>query len=86
MAAALDGTSSRSVLTVDTSLVPFGEEISLDVRTRSSAGRLVFVQYISEALLPLASVEVQLFNSEVQLTLKSDSTNQGEFTLVCILN
>ena len=64
-------------MTVDSALVPFGDSVSFEMRTRGGAGRLVFVQYLSEVSAALGSVELQLFDSQVQLTLRSEAAGQS---------
>ncbi len=70
-ASTYNGDTSYVELEVDTAVVPFGDSGSFQFRSRAVQGRLLLLQLMNTEGGPSDSLEFQLFERRLQVTLRA---------------
>ena len=82
-AVTFNGDTSYIELLVNTSVVPFGDTISLEVRTRAALGRLIYIQLMDRAGRFADSMELRIADSNLEVLTKTQSSTASR--RLCLL-
>ena len=73
-AVTFNGDTSYIELLVNTSVVPFGDTVSMEVRTRAALGRLIYIQLMDRAGRFTESMELKIADSNLEVLTKTRSS------------
>ena len=83
-AVTFNGDTSYIELLVNTSVVPFGDTVSMEVRTRATLGRLMYIQLVDRAGRFADSMELKIADSNLEVLTKTQSSTASR--RLCLLS
>ncbi|KAK2175028.1 hypothetical protein NP493_758g01000 [Ridgeia piscesae] len=80
-AVTFNGATSYLELVVNTSSVPFGDTMSLEVRTRASSGQLLHLQLLDRSRRFTDSLQLKITNNRLEMSTRAHSSTATSVTL-----